>query len=123
MAELIEAELVYKIVGCAMKVHNEIGHGMREKTYERGLCVEFKHQSVAFSQQKVYPIYYRGEKIDDYIPDLEVEDRVIVDTKTVETITDEHRGQILNYLRVSKRRVGLILNFKHPKLQWERIVL
>jgi len=123
MSELLEEELTYRIIGCAMKVHTEVGHGLREKTYERGLCVDFRHETIAFSQQKVYPVHYRGEKIDDYIPDLEVEDRVIVDTKTVEKINDEHRGQMLNYLKISGRQVGLILNFKHVKLEWERLVL
>ena len=123
MVELIEKNLVYKIVGCALAVHNEIGHGMREKTYERGLCVEFEHENLRFSQQKSYSAYYREVKLDDYIPDLEVEGRVSVDAKTVDKIADEHRGQVLNYLRVSGLPVGLIINFKHPKLEWERIVL
>jgi GxxExxY protein len=121
--ELLEKELVFKIIGCAMEVHNEIGHGLREKTYERALCREFGLQGVSYDQQAVYPVLYKGEKIDDYIPDLVVASRVVVDAKTIEAIGDEERGKMLNYLKITGLRVGLIVNFKHFKLQWERIVL
>jgi GxxExxY protein len=122
-AGLVERELVYRIVGCALAVHNGIGHGLREKTYESGLKVEFRHAGLACSCQHAYPVVYRGETIDEFVPDLVVEGRVILELKTVETITDEHRGQVLNYLRVTGLHIGLILNFKHPKFEWERMVL
>ena len=123
MGELIQKELVHKVVGCAISVLNEIGHGLREKTYEKALTIEFKRQNLAYYQQSKYPVYYAGELIDEYIPDLEVEDKVIVEIKTIDTILDEHRGQLLNYLRITKKEIGIILNFKHPRLQWERLVL
>ena len=123
MAELLEKELVYRIVGCAMEVHNTLGRGLREKTYENALCVEFRHQGIKYSQQTEYPVYYRDELVDKFVPDLVVEQRVIVDTKTVETIIDDHRGTLINYLRITGLKVGLIINFKKPKLDWERLVL
>ena len=121
--ELIEKELVFKIVGCAMEVHNELGHGLREKTYERALCREFVLQGIPHNQQAVYPVFYKGEKVDNYIPDLVVEEKVVVDAKTIGTIGDVERGKMLNYLRITGLKVGLIINFKHSKLEWERIVL
>ena len=120
---MLEKELVYKIAGCAMTVLDELGHGLREKTYERALCVEFNIRKIEFDQQKIYPVYYKNVKVDEFIPDLLVENKVIVDLKTIENITDEHRGQILNYLRIAKSQVGLLINFKHPKLEWERLIL
>jgi GxxExxY protein len=123
MAELLEKDLVYRIVGCAMRVHKGVGYGLREKSYERALCIEFRHNNVSFDQQISYPVYYRGEKIDEYIPDLDVEKRVLVDAKTIDRITDLERGQMLNYLRISGRMVGVIINFKNPTLEWERVVL
>ena len=123
MTQLLEKDLVYRIIGCAMKVHKELGPGLREKTYERALCIEFKHQEIAYTNQSKHPVSYRGEVIDEYTPDIEVENKVIVETKTVETIIDEHRGQVLNYLRITGLKVGLIINFKHIKLNWERLVL
>ena len=119
----VESDLVYKIAGCAMAVLNELGHGLREKTYERALCLEFKGQNIAFDSQHAHPVHYRGEHIDDYIPDLEVEGRVIVEIKTVEAITDEHVGQVINYLRITGCKAGVILNFKHSKLIWRKVVL
>jgi len=123
MIELIEKELVHKIVGCAMTVLNELGHGLREKTYEKALYIEFNRQSLTFNQQTIFPVYYNGQLIDEYIPDLVVEEKIIIEIKTVDTILDEHRGQVLNYLRITKKEVGILLNFKHPHLQWERFIL
>ena len=121
--ELIEKDLTFRVVGCAMAVLNELGHGLREKIYERALCVEFQHQGIHFQQQHIYPVYYRGEHIDDYIPDLEVEWRLVVEIKTVDKIIPEHLGQVLNYLRITGLEAGVILNFKHPKLEWKKVVL
>jgi len=121
--ELIEKELTFQVVGCAMAVLNELGHGLREKTYERALCVEMRHQGLSFQEQDVCPVFYRNEHIDDYIPDLEVENRLIVEIKTVEQIIDEHIGQVLNYLKITGLQAGIILNFKHAKLEWKKVVL
>jgi GxxExxY protein len=121
--QLEEKDLVFQIVGCCMEVLNELGHGLREKTYERALCVEFNLQNINHSQQTVYPAVYKGVKVDDYIPDLIVEGRVIVDTKTIESIGDSEVGQMLNYLKITGLKGGLLINFKHSKLQWKRVVL
>ena len=120
---MLEKELVYKITGCAMTVLNEIGHGLREKTYERAMCVEFNIQNIKCNQQAIYPVIYKGIKVDDFIPDLLIENRIVADMKTVENINDEHRGQIINYLKITGCKVGLLYNFKHSKLEWERLVL
>jgi len=122
-AEVLEKELVYQLVGCAMRVHREVGYGLREETYERALCVELAHNSLKYDQQLAFPVFYRGQKMDDYIPDMAVEQRVLIDAKTIDAITDTERGQMLNYLRITGYRVGLIINFKHPSLQRERMVL
>jgi GxxExxY protein len=123
MTELIEGELTRRIIGCAMAVHNEIGPGLREKTYERALCVELREQGMSFSQQATFPVLYRGEAVDEFIPDLLVEGRVVVDAKTVPEITETERGQMLCYLRITGAKVGMIINFRNRKLEWERIVL
>ncbi len=115
-------DLVYQVVGCAMEVVNELGHGLREKTYEKALIVEFKTNNIFFSRQKIYRVYYKKVHIDNYIPDLLVNDRLIVEIKVVENICDEHIGQVINYLKISGCSLGLILNFKHPKLEWKRVI-
>jgi len=121
--KLEEQELICRITGCAMEVLNEIGHGLREKTYERALCREFDLQGIAYSQQTVFPVEYNGAKIDEYIPDLVVEGRIVTDAKTIDGIGQDEIGKMLNYLKITKLNVGLIINFKHAKLEWKRVVL
>ena len=122
-SDLLFKDEVYRIVGCAIEVLNGIGHGFHEKPYENALVVEFRLKSIPFIQQRRYPILYKGLSVGEYVPDLITFDAVIVDTKVIENITDHERGQMLNYLRISGLKVGIILNFKQPKLEWERVVL
>lgn len=118
-----EAPLTYEVVGCAMEILNALGHGLHEKPYENALVIELRRRNRVFDQQRVFSILYKDEWVGDYIPDLIVESRVVVDAKVIDKITDHERGQRLNYLRITKLRVGLILNFKRAKLEWERVVL
>jgi GxxExxY protein len=120
---LIHRELVYSIVGCAIEVLKGVGHGLHEQPYENALTVEFSLKSIRYDQQRRFPVIYKDVQITEYVPDLLVEDAVVVDAKVIDRITDHERGQMLNYLRITKLRVGVIINFKKPKLEWERIVL
>jgi GxxExxY protein len=113
----------HAIIGCAFEVLNELGHGLNEKCYENALVVEFRLRGISFNQQRQFEVLYKKERVGLFIPDLIAFDQVIVDAKVIDRITDVERGQMLNYLRITKLRVGLILNFKHAKLEWERIVL
>jgi GxxExxY protein len=119
---LLKAE-TEKIIGYAFEVLNEVGHGLNEKIYENSLTVLFKLNGVAFDQQRRFPVFFRGVPVGEFIPDLIAFDSVVVDTKVIDRITDHERGQMLNYLRIAKLRVGLILNFKNARLDWERVVL
>ena len=121
--KLLLKEEVYQIVGRALEVLNGVGHGLHEKIYENGLAVEFKLCGIPYEQQKRFPVMYKGVQLGEYVPDLIAFASVIVDTKTIDKITDEERGKMINYLRITKLRVGLLINFKHPKLEWERIVV
>jgi GxxExxY protein len=114
---------VFQVVGCAIEVLNTLGHGLLEKPYENALVVEFGLRKVPFRQQPSFDVVYKGQKIGVFVPDLIAFDTVVVDTKVIDRITDHERGLMLNYLRITGLRVGVILNFKHPKLQWERIAL
>jgi len=121
--ELILKEEVFQVVGAAFSVMNELGHGLHEKPYENALVVEFGLLKIPFRQQAGFPVHYKGVKVGEYIPDLIAFESVVVDTKVIEKITDIERGQMMNYLRITRLKVGLILNFKRAKLEWERIVL
>ena len=96
---------------------------MNEKIYENSLVVLFKRNGIAFDQQRRFPVLFRGEHVGEFVPDVIAFGSVIVDTKVIDRITDHERGQMLNYLRITKLRVGLIVNFKHARLEWERVVL
>lgn len=119
----IHGDLVYRIAGCAMEVLNELGHGLHEKPYENALAIELGLRGIAFDKQARFPVVYKGQVVAEFVPDLLVEQKVVVDTKVIERITDHERGQMLNYLRITKCRVGVILNLSRPKLAWERVVL
>lgn len=121
--ELWLKDEVFQIVGCAMEVLNTLGHGLLEKPYENALVVEFGIKAIPFKQQPRFDVIYKSVKVGEYIPDMIVFEQVVVDTKTIEKITDVERGQILNYLKITGLNVGVILNFKRAKLEWERIVL
>ena len=121
--ELILKEEVYAVVGCALEVLNVLGHGLHEKIYENCLCIEFRLRGITHTQQERHRVMYKGEVVGEYVPDLVVQGKLIVDTKTIERITDHERGQILNYLRITGIPAGVILNFKHARIEWERLVL
>jgi GxxExxY protein len=122
-AEVLLRDEVYRLVGAAMEILNELGHGLHEKPYENALVVELKQSGIPYDQQKRFPISYKGVLVAEYVPDLIAFGSVIVDTKVIDRITDHERGQMMNYLRVTGLSVGVIMNFKRAKLEWERIVL
>jgi GxxExxY protein len=120
---MLHRDAVYQIVGAAFEVLREIGHGLHEKPYENALVVELPLRGLRVAQQQRFLINYKGVQVGEFVPDLIVNDAVVVDPKLVEQITDVERGQMLNYLRITGRRVVVVLNFKRPKLEWERMVL
>ena len=113
----------YAVIGAAIEVLNELGHGIHEKPYENALVVELGLREIACEQQTRFNVVYKTVKVGDYVPDLIVAGKIIVDTKVIDRITNNERGQLLNYLRITRLPVGLIFNFRYSKLQWERIVL
>lgn len=111
-----------QIVGAAMEVLNHVGHGFHEKPYENALVIEFSLRGISCEQQKQFDIRYKNRKVGEYVPDLIAYERIVVDTKVIEKIADREIGQMMNYLKVTGLRLGYILNFKQPKLEWKRVV-
>ena len=105
-----------------MEVLNGIGHGLLEKPYENALVVEFRLRGVPHQQQPRFDVLYKGISVGEYVPDLIAFQQVVVDAKVIDAITDHEIGQMINYLRITSLKVGLILNFKRPKLEWKRVV-
>ena len=122
-SKLLLKDEVFQVVGCAMDVLNGVGHGLHEKIYENALVVEFKLRGIAFDQQRRFAVIYKEVQVGEFVPDLITHGAIVVDAKVIDRITDHERGQMLNYLRISKLRVGVLVNFKNAKLEWERIIL
>jgi len=121
--KLLLKDETHQILSCTFDVLNEIGHGLNEKIYENALVVDFRLRGISYDQQLRFPVLYKTVQVGEFVPDLIAFNAVIVDAKVIDRITDHERGQMMNYLRITKLRVGLILNFKHARLEWERIVL
>jgi len=121
--ELILGSESHRIVGCAMEVLNTLGHGLLEKPYENALVVEFGLQGIPCQQQPRFDVHYKSIKVGEYIPDLICFDQIVVDTKAIEKLGNNEIGQMMNYLKITGLKLGLLLNFKHAKLEWKRVVL
>ena len=119
--DLLFHEESRRIIGSAMEVHNILGHGFHEKIYENSLVVEFGHRQIPVIQQQEFPVVFKAVEVGIYIPDLICFEKVVVDTKTIEKITDHEIGQMLNYLKITGHQLGLLINFKHAKLEWKRV--
>ncbi|MEM1304025.1 MAG: GxxExxY protein [Planctomycetota bacterium] len=111
-------ELTEKVIGAAMEVHRHLGPGLLESSYEVCLCRELSLCGVAFERQANLPIEYKGVSLDaGYRMDLVVDGKVVVELKSVESITGVHEAQLLTYLRLSGLRVGLLINFNNKLLK------
>jgi len=100
-----------KIIGCAIEVHRQLGPGLLEATYEAALCIELEEAGLKFQRQVSVPAIYKGRSIGEYRLDLLVEDTAVVEIKSVERFDPVFEAQILTYLRITRKRVGLLINF------------
>ena len=119
---LLYEELTYKIIGCAMEVHKELGGGFLEKVYENALMVSLIEKDINVKQQYPIKVNYKGRVVGDYMADILVEEKVILELKTVDKLSNIHRAQALNYLKSTNLRLAILLNFKNPKLEYERLI-
>jgi len=119
---MLHEELSGKIIGAAMMVLNELKPGLDEKLYERAMIIELKRGGHSVSAQSSFPVSYRGELIGNLIPDLIVDDAVIVDPKGVSCFTDTHVAQMIGYLNITHLDLALLINFKNARLEWKRVL-
>jgi GxxExxY protein len=124
MGELIYKEDAFKIIGCCMEVHRELGKGHSEVIYKDALEIELARHGIAFAREKEYKLAYKGVVLPHkYFADFVVLDRIILEAKAVECLTDSHTRQTLNYLAASKLQLGLLVNFGEDSLSHKRVVL
>ncbi|MDR0352028.1 MAG: GxxExxY protein [Opitutaceae bacterium] len=122
--DLIYKDEVYKIMGACFSVYKEKGNGYTEPVYQDSMEIELDYLKIPFDTQRNYPIYHRSVKLKhSYTPDLLCYDKIILELKAVKKLTPEHRAQVINYLKVTGCKVGLLVNFcGYPQLEWERLV-
>lgn len=122
--EILFKEESYKIMGACFEVYKDKGNGFLEDVYQECLSIEFEEQSIPFEEKPKLELEYRNRVLrKSYEPDFFCFDKIIVELKAVKTLADEHRAQIFNYLKATKNRLGLLVNFgSHPKLQYERVL-
>jgi len=123
--ELLYKDESYKIIGACFEVYKDKGNGFVEPVYQECLEMEFGLQGIPFSAQATLLLSYKGRELKQrYIPDFMCYEKIIVELKAVTQLTDEHRTQVLNYLKATGYRLGLLASFGHyPKLEFERIIL
>jgi GxxExxY protein len=119
---MIHEELSREIIGAAMEVLNELRPRLDEKLYERAMLIELKYRNHIVSVQSSYPVYYRTELIGSLVPDLIVDNTVIVDPKVVSCFTDTHVAQMIGYLNITSLNLALLINFKNARLEWKRVL-
>jgi len=115
---MLHSELTEKIIKAFYKVYNTLGYGFLEKVYENALAIELRKMGFNILQQCNIKVYYDGETVGDYFADIIVDNNVVIELKSAETLRKEHTLQLINYLKATEKEVGLLLNFgKTPEFR------
>jgi GxxExxY protein len=122
MNTIIHKELSDQLIGLSYTVHNILGPGLLESAYEEAMCLELKLNNIYFERQKVYPLRYKGQYIGGYIADLVVDNKVILELKSVAALNPAMDAQLINYLKLSGIPVGYLINFQGTRVEWRRMV-
>jgi len=113
----------YKIIGACLEVHGELGPGFHEQIYQEALAIEFTRQAVPFQRESELDIFYKDIRLNKkYCADFVCFDKIILELKATEHLLNEHMGQVLNYLKASRFRLGLLVNFGEKSLHFKRII-
>lgn len=123
MSIMLEDELSKKVLGACFEVSNTLGVGFLESVYHRALLVEMDNLDLAYSSQQKMEVKYEGVIVGDFIPDIIVQSKIILELKVAHSISNEMTAQLMNYLKASGIRLGYVINFGKSKLEWKRIVM
>jgi GxxExxY protein len=115
--------LTERIIGAAFTVSRGLGHGFLEIVYKNALRLKLLAVELEVAKEKPFPVHYRGEQVGMYVADIVVNDKIIVELKVADALSAAHSAQVLNYLKVSRAPVGLLLNFGKPRVEVKRIIL
>ena len=121
MGNLIHEELSRDVIGAAMDVLNILKPGLDEKLYENALVIELRERGHGIEQQKRLPVHFKGHLIGTLVPDMIVDELIVVDPKVVTAFNENHMAQMIGYLAKTGLNVALLLNFKYAQLKWKRV--
>lgn len=110
-------ELSHVVIGLAIEVHSTLGPGLLERVYEDALCIKFRRSGLVFQRQLEVPVIYKGETLTPHVLDLAVADALVVECKAVKQLHDVHTAQVLSYLKVTDRPLGLLFNFHSTRIR------
>jgi len=123
MAELIFKEESYKLIGACFEVHKALGHGFKEVVYQDALEVELERQKIPFSREHAFTIYYKEHQLKHYfIADFVAYEKIIIELKATNYIGIPYIKQTMNYLKASGLKLGIVINFGCPSLEFQRIL-
>jgi len=121
MTELIYKEEAYKVVGACMEVYNDLGSGFLESVYQEALARELAANEIPYVEQWGIDVHYKGDKLDKkFFADFICFNEIIIEIKAMEGLVPEHEAQLINYLKATKKPLGLLVNFGGPSLQYKR---
>jgi GxxExxY protein len=119
---LINEDVTEKIIGVCFEVINELGSGFLESVYQKALVLALMQAGLMVQAQVPLKVVFRGHVVGEFIADIIVEGQVVLELKSGKALNAEHEAQLLNYLKATGMKVGLLLNFGRPKLEWKRLV-
>ena len=123
MDDLVYKQESYQIIGACIEVHKYLGCGFLESVYQEALAIEFNNQHIPYEREKALTIKYKNVELDKkYISDFVCYSKIVVETKAVKEICDEHRAQIINYIKATNMKLGLLINFGETSLKYERFI-
>lgn len=120
---LVEGDLTYRTRSCVFAVPNELGPGFLERVYENALAIELRDAGLLVQTQQLVKVCYKGQTVGEYVADILVENRLLLELKACSSLAPEHQAQLLNHLRATGIPVGLLINFGQPRAQIRRFVL
>lgn len=119
---LIEKELTEKVLGVCFEVANELGGGFLESVYQKAVVIVLQDKGMKAEEQVPLKVMFRGQVVGDFYADILVEDKLILELKSVKSLSSEHEAQLMNYLKATGIKVGLLVNLGRTKLEWKRMV-
>jgi GxxExxY protein len=122
-ANIIYRDLSYQIMGAIFEVHKELGPGFLESVYHKALIEEFSGREMKVETQKTIDLVYKDKKIGTHRLDLVVDDKVVVELKTVERFSIHHKAQLTSYLKASSYKLGILVNFSKSKVEYQRVLI